>query len=96
MLPAATKPSLPRLTMHKDPRPGIFDFAARSLRYIIGLGLLTGIILSIFVYVAVFVWRADRGASDPPKANAGELENSMTARRKIPTPTPAPAAAVRY
>lgn len=81
--------------MHKDPPPGVFDFAQRSLSYTIGLGLLTGFILSIFVYVAVFVWRADAGASNTPKASAAALENSMTAG-STPEPTPEPTTAVRY
>lgn len=82
--------------MHRDPRPGIFDFAARSVKHAIGFGLLTGFIMSIFVYVAMFVWRADAGTAGPVKAKTDDMEASMTARRKTPSPTPAPTAAVRF
>jgi len=83
--------------MHKDLPPGAFDFERRSLRYTISFGLLIGLILSIFVYGAVFIWRADRGGTETTKANAaGTIEAAtMAARRRAP-PTPEPTAAVRY
>ena len=82
--------------MHRDPPPGIFDFARRSLSYTIGLGLLTGFLLSIFVYGAVLIWRADRGVADTPKASAGTIEAATMAVRSRAAATPAPTAALRY
>ncbi len=82
--------------MHKDPRPGIFEFDRHSLRYAIGLGLTTGFTLSILVYGGLFIWRADSAALDRPKASAAALEASMTARRYTPAPTAAPTAATHY
>jgi hypothetical protein len=82
--------------MHKDSPPGAFDFERRSLRYTISLGLFTGFILSIFVYGAVVIWRADRGAVETPKASAGAIEAATAAARRRAPPTPAPTAAVQY
>lgn len=82
--------------MHKDPLPGIFDLGARSIRYTIGLGAVTGFILSIFAQVGLLIWRAEPGGSARDKQDAGALENSMTARRRSPPPAPAATASVRY
>ena len=82
--------------MHRDPPPGIFEFARRSLSYTIGLGLLTGFLLSIFVYGAVLIWRADRGGSEIPKASASTIEAATMAVRDRTATTPAPTAALRY
>jgi hypothetical protein len=82
--------------MHKDPEPGIFDLGSRPLRYTIGLGAVTGIVLSILAHVGILIWSADSGRAARVKANPSNLEASMTARRSTPPPTPAPTAAVRY
>ncbi|MDQ6808549.1 MAG: hypothetical protein M3Z64_03870 [Verrucomicrobiota bacterium] len=82
--------------MHKNPVPSIFDIAARSLRYTVGLGLVIGFILSIFVHVGLLLWRADTGTKQEGSNDPNALEASMTARRRSPPPAPEPTAGVRY
>lgn len=38
--------------MHKDKPPGIFNIVDRPVGYVVRLGLLTGFVLSVFVYVS--------------------------------------------
>ena len=47
-LPGASRRCLLKREMHKDPRPGIFEFDRHSVQYAVGLGLTTGFILSVF------------------------------------------------
>lgn len=82
--------------MHKDPRPGIFDLGTHSLRYTIALGAVVGLLLSIFVHVAILIWRADSGGIAREKNNPQALESSMTARKNTPPPAPPAKPAVRY
>lgn len=87
--------------MHKDPLPGVFEFARRPVRYAVSSGLLTGFILSIFIYGGVTLWRADeqkKGAEKSEKSEKSDttvLEATMNVRRNA-APTPAPTAAVQY
>ncbi|MGI9088550.1 MAG: hypothetical protein ACR2HH_12555 [Chthoniobacterales bacterium] len=82
--------------MHKDPRPGIVEIGARSVRYTVGLGVISGLLLSIVIHVGILIWNADVGATTLGKKNTQALEASMTARRRTPPPTPAATAAMRY
>ncbi len=83
--------------MHKDLPPGPFDFAERSVRYLVGFWLLTGFILSILVRTSMIVWRAD---ANVPHAgpNQEALEEATAAQRAArgKTPPPDPPAPVRY
>lgn len=81
--------------MHKDPIPGVFEFARRPARYAVGSGLLTGFILSIFIYGGVTLWRADEQKKGAEKSDTTVLEATMKVRRNA-APTPAPTAAVQY
>ena len=83
--------------MHKDRPPGIFDFAGRSLRYLIAFWFTTGLLLSILVHTGILIWRAD---SNMPHAgpNQDALEAAAAAQRAKAgkSPPPDPPAAVRY
>jgi hypothetical protein len=83
--------------MHKDRPPGLFDFAERSVRYMIGFWFVVGIFLSILVQTGVLVWRSD--FSGPRvKPNQDALEAATAAQRAAAgkTPPPDPPAAIRY
>ncbi len=82
--------------MHKDPRPGLFDLGERSVRYTIGMGAITGLILSIFAQVGLLIWRSEPGGATRDKEDTSGLESSMTARRHSPPPAPAATSSVRY
>jgi hypothetical protein len=76
--------------MHKDKPPGIFDFAQRSIRYLIGFWLAAGLLLSFFVHVGLLVWRVD--TEKGPK-----LENGLeTKTAPVTKPTSPPGPVVRY
>ena len=83
--------------MHKDRPPGLFDFATRSVRYLVGFWFITGLFVSIFVHTGILIWRAD---SDGPHAgpNQEALEAATAAQRAKAgkSPPPDPPAAVRY
>jgi hypothetical protein len=83
--------------MHKDKPPGPFDFAERSIRYLVGFWLTTGFVLSILVHTGMLVWRADakRPGSKPDPA---ALEAATAARRAADSKTSPPEApaAVQY
>jgi hypothetical protein len=83
--------------VHKDKPPGPFDFADRSIRYLVGFWVGAGLLLSLLVHTGMLVWRAD--AKDPgAKPNPEALEKATAAQRaaagKSPPPEPPPA--VRY
>jgi hypothetical protein len=82
--------------MHKDKPPGPFDFAERSIRYLIGFWLTAGLILSMFVHTGMLIWRAD--ATGPNKPDPARLEAATAAQRAAAgkAPPPDPPAAVRY
>jgi len=83
--------------MHKDRPPGPFDFAERSIRYLVGFWLATGLVLSILVHTGMLVWQAD-GKGPASKPNPEALEAATAARRAAASkssPPEAPAA-VRY
>ena len=71
--------------MHKDKPPGIFDFAERSLRYLMGFWFVAGILLSLLVRVGLLVTRVD--ASDAPSSSEISLEKATEPARK-PSPVP--------
>jgi hypothetical protein len=77
--------------MHKDKPPGIFDFAERSMRYLICFWLTAGLLLSFFVHTTLLIWRVDAQKGPQP-------ENSLeTATAPVTKPTSPPTApAVRY
>jgi hypothetical protein len=83
--------------MHKDKPPGIFDFAERGVRYLVGFWFTTGLVLSILVRTAILIMGDN--ASPPAKQNADRLEAEAAARRAARDPNkvqpPAPEA-VRY
>jgi hypothetical protein len=81
--------------MHKDKPPGLFDFAERSIRYLVGFWLTTGLGLSILVHTGILVWR-DNAKGPGPKPNPEALEAKATARKPATATTPPPSAAVRY
>ena len=81
--------------MHKDKPPGFLDFAARSIRYLVGFWFATGLVLSVLVHTAILVWR-DSANRAGLKRNPEALEAEAMARKPASTKTPPPAAAVRY
>ncbi|MDP9097804.1 MAG: hypothetical protein M3N48_02260 [Verrucomicrobiota bacterium] len=81
-----------RLLMHKDTPPGIFDFADRSVRYLIGFWFVAGILLSVFVRVGLLVTRVDADNAPP---NAEISVEKATERVRTPTPPPSDPS-VRY
>jgi hypothetical protein len=83
--------------MHKDKPPGIFDFAERSIRHLIGFWLITGFILSILVQGGLLLWRADRKEPSGADSATEALEAKTDAHRTPPTTSsPASTASVRY
>lgn len=81
--------------MHKDKPPGLFDFAERSVRYLVGFWFTTGLVLSLFVHTGMLIRRAD--AKDPGyKRNPDLLEAESIARKPATATTPPETAAVRY
>jgi hypothetical protein len=83
--------------MHRDKPPGLFDFAARSIRYLIGFSFTTGLVLSLLVHIGMLVWRANAKEPDT-KPNPEALEAATAAQRAAAgkSPPPDPPAAVRY
>jgi hypothetical protein len=70
----------------------MFDFAERSIRYLIGFWLVVGFLLSFLVQVSMLIWRVGSGTAEANREDA--LETSTAAVRK---PTAAPTdSAVRY
>jgi hypothetical protein len=83
--------------MHRDKPAGPFDFAERSIRYLVGFWLTAGLVLSILVHTAMLVWRDDRKGPGP-KPNPEALEAATAARRAAASKSTPPEAppAVRY
>jgi hypothetical protein len=85
------------LTMHRDLPPGPFDFAARSVRYMVGFWFTAGLVLSLLFHTGILLWRAD---SNEPHAKPSQdaLEAAAAAQRAKAgkSPPPDPPAAVRY
>ena len=83
--------------MHKDKPPGPFDFAERSIRYLIGFWLTAGLVLSMFVQTGMLISRSDSSGQNS-KPDPAKQEAATAARRaaagKVPPPDPPPA--VRY
>ena len=86
---------LPLFGMHRDKPPGFFDFAERSIRYLVGFWFTTGLVLSILVHTGLLVWRADAKGPDS-KRNPEALEAKAMAQKPASATTPPPATAVRY
>jgi hypothetical protein len=80
--------------MHKDKPAGLFDFAERSIRYLVGFWFTTGLILSILVHTGMLVWRAD--ARGPGLKQDGETLEVKASAHKPPAASTPPAASVRY
>jgi hypothetical protein len=78
--------------MHKDKPPGLFDFAERSIRYLVGFWFTAGLILSLIVHTGMLVRRADAKGSGP-KENSETLEVKASSHRPAGAPT---TPAVRY
>ena len=81
--------------MHKDKPPGLFDFAERSIRYLVGFWFTTGLVLSLLVHTGMLVWRTDLKGSGY-KRSAEQLEAEANARKPASATTPPPTDAVRY
>jgi len=81
--------------MHKDRPPGIFDFAERSIRYLIGFWFTAGLILSLLVHTGMLVRRADARGSGA-KENSETLEVKAASHRPASATTPPQSSAVRY
>jgi hypothetical protein len=80
--------------MHKDRPPGLFDFAERSIRYLVGFWFTTGLILSILVHTGMLVWRADAKGSG--KQDSDSLEIKAASHKPASATTPPPVDSVRY
>ena len=81
--------------MHKDKPPGLFDFAERSVRYLVGFWFTAGLILSLLVHTGLLIRRAD--AKGPSfKRNPELLEAEANARKPATAQTPPQTSAVRY
>jgi hypothetical protein len=83
--------------MHRDKPPGPFDFAERSIRYLVGFWVTTGLVLSILVHTAMLVWRADRkGPASKPNPEALEAATVAARAAASKSSPPEAPAAVRY
>jgi hypothetical protein len=80
--------------MHKDRPPGFFDFAERSVRYLVGFWFTTGLVLSVIAHTGILVWRDN--AKPGPERNPDALEAAANARKPASAKTPPPSAVVRY
>jgi hypothetical protein len=81
--------------MHKDKPPGLFDFAERSIRYLVGFWFTAGLVLSLLVHTGLLIRRADAKGSDA-KQNAETLEVKAAAHRPASAMPPPQTSAVRY
>ena len=79
--------------MHKDKPPGLFDFAERSIRYLVGFWFVVGLSLSILVRTGILIRRDDKGEA---KRNPDRLEAEAMARKPANATTPPPTESVRY
>jgi hypothetical protein len=78
--------------MHKDKPPGLFDFAERSIRYLIGFWLVAGFLLSLVLHLSMLVWRGDSQATQGKTEEV--LETSTAPVRKSSSPPADPS--VKY
>ena len=78
--------------MHKK-RPGLFDFAGRSTRYLVGFWFTAGLVLSLLVHTGMLIRRAGAKGADP---NSALLEAEAITRKPGTTTTPSPTAAIKY
>jgi hypothetical protein len=81
--------------MHKDKPPGLFDFAERSVRYLVGFWFIAGLVLSLIVHTGILITRADAMGSGA-KENTETLEVKTSSHRRATAPTAPPETAVRY
>ena len=79
--------------MHKDRPPGIFDFADRSVRYLVGFWFTSGLILSILVHTGLLIWRAD---AKELKQDSDTLEVKAASHKSASVPAPPATDAVKY
>jgi hypothetical protein len=79
--------------MHKNKPPGLFDFAERSIRYLIGFWFVVGLSLSILVRTGILIRRDDKGDA---RRNPDALEAEAMARKPATASTPPQVEAVRY
>lgn len=79
--------------MHKDKPPGLFDFAERSIRYLIGFWFVAGLSLSILVRTGILIRRDDKRDAS---RNPDRLEAEAMARRPATASTPPQVEAVRF
>ena len=86
---------LPLFRVHKDKPSGLLDFAARSIRYLVGFWFTAGLVLSVLVHTAILVWR-DNANRSGLKRNPDALEAEAIARKPASAKTPPPSAAIRY
>jgi hypothetical protein len=81
--------------MHKDRPPGLFDFAERSIRYLVGFWFTTGLVLSIIAHTGLLVWRADAKGMGG-RQNAEALEVKAASHKPPSATTPPPTDSVKY
>ena len=81
--------------MHKDKPPGLFDFAERSIRYLVGFWFAAGLILSLLVHTGILIRRADASGADY-KRNPELLEAEANARKPGTVTTPPPVDSVKF
>lgn len=81
--------------MHKDKPPGVFDFAERSIRYLLGFWFTAGLVLSLLVHTGMLIRRADAKGPDY-KRNPDLLEAEATARKPATATTPSQTSALKY
>lgn len=86
--------ALPLFGMHKDRPPGPFDFAERSIRYLVGFWFTAGLVLSVLVRTGILVWRDTNGPG--PKRDAEALEAAAITHKPPSAKAPPPSEAVRY
>ena len=79
--------------MHKDKPPGLFDFAERSVRYLICFWFVVGLSLSILVRTGILIRRDDTGNAS---RNPDLLEAQALARKPATASTPPQTEAVRF
>jgi hypothetical protein len=79
--------------MHKDKPPGLFDFAERSIRYLVAFWFVAGLSLSILVRTGILIKRDDKGSAT---RNPDALEAEAMARKPASATTPPPTDAVRF
>jgi hypothetical protein len=83
--------------MHKDKPPGLFDFAERGVRYLVGFWFTTGLVLSILVRTTILVMGDNAPSSTTQSADRLEADAAARRAARDPNKTQPPAPdAVRY